>query len=227
MTELPTPPTWQRARRPEQKQERRDAILRAASELLDAEGLQDTGLNAIARVAGISKPNIYRYFESREAILLQLLLADHEAWVDDLSARFAALPGTLAGAPAAKPLARALTESLANRGRFCQLFRDLAAVLEQNVSPETIVDTKSKLHALNLRLAKCLSARVPDLTVEQSYATLEHLLMAATGIRPYCQPTTAVLEALELPEFAGMRFDFEREFTQHAEVYLLGTLGGT
>ena len=37
-------------------------------------GLDGTGLNAIAREAGLSKPNLYVYFESREAILLRLLL---------------------------------------------------------------------------------------------------------------------------------------------------------
>ena len=49
---------WQRARKPEQKEERREAILAAAGRLLDAEGLEGTGLNAIAREAGISKANV-------------------------------------------------------------------------------------------------------------------------------------------------------------------------
>jgi AcrR family transcriptional regulator len=224
MTELPNTATWQRARRPEQKQERRKTILRAASELLDAEGLQGTGLNAIARIAGISKPNIYRYFESREAILLQLLLEDHAAWVDDLAARFAAIPGPLEGVAAAEPLAAAFTASLVDRRRYCQLFRDLAAVLEQNVSTETVIAFKTELHTHNLRLTGALHVRMPSLSPEQSYATLAHLLMAATGIWPNCHPAPAVQAALELPEFAGMRFDFARELQQHAETYLRGLL---
>lgn len=226
MTELPKPATWQRARRPEQKQERREAILRAASELLDAEGLQGTGLNAIARIAGISKPNIYRYFESREAILLQLLLEDHAAWVDDLSARFTALPDPLEGVAAAGPLAEAFTASLVDRKRYCQLFRDLAAVLEQNVSTQTVIAFKTELHAHNLRLTGAFNSRVPNLPPEESYATLAHLLMAATGIWPNCYPAPAVQDALELSEFAVMRFDFARELRHHAEMYLLGALGG-
>ena len=224
MNELPNTATWQRARRPEQKQERREAILRAASELLDAEGLHGTGLNAIARIAGISKPNIYRYFESREAILLQLLLEDHGAWVDDLSARFTNLPGPLEGAAAAGPLAEAFTASLVDRKRYCQLFRDLAAVLEQNVSAQTVIAFKTELHSHNLRLTGALHVSVPSLTPEQCYATLAHLLMAATGIWPNCYPAPAVQEALELPEFAGMRFDFAQELRQHAETYLHGLL---
>lgn len=225
MNELPNTATWQRARRPEQKQERREAILRAACELLDTEGLHGTGLNAIARIAGISKPNIYRYFESREAILLQLLLVDHGAWVDDLAARFTALPGPLEGVGAATPLATAFTESLVDRKRYCQLFRDLAAVLEQNVSTETVIEFKSELHAHNLRLTGAFQARVPSMGPEQAYGTLAHLLMAATGIWPNCHPAPAVLEALERPEFAGMRFDFRRELQSHAETFLRGALG--
>ena len=70
-----------RARSPEEKELRRAAILQAAAALVEREGLEKTGLNAIAREAGISKANIYRYFESREAILLHLVLEDCRDWV--------------------------------------------------------------------------------------------------------------------------------------------------
>ncbi len=60
--------TFQRARKPEEQQLRRAAILAAAAELFDAEGAQGAGLNAIAARAGFTKSNVYRYFESREEV---------------------------------------------------------------------------------------------------------------------------------------------------------------
>lgn len=45
----PKKKTWKRARKPEQKAERIDAILEAAGVLLEENGLEGTGLNAIAQ----------------------------------------------------------------------------------------------------------------------------------------------------------------------------------
>ena len=84
---------WQRARRPEQKEERSAAILNAAAVLLDARGINGTSLNAIARAVGLSKANLYRYFESREAMLLELMLREQAAWADELSELLEPLAG--------------------------------------------------------------------------------------------------------------------------------------
>src|SRR5689334_25239296 len=83
---------FQRARKPEEQRLRRDAILAAASELFDLEGPQGTGLNAIAARAGFTKSNVYRYFESREDVLMSLFLVELEGFVVDFEASSAACP---------------------------------------------------------------------------------------------------------------------------------------
>ena len=75
--------SFQRARKPEEREIRREAILTAAAELFDAEGPQGAGLNAIAARAGFTKSNVYRYFESREEVLLSLFLAELDGFVGD------------------------------------------------------------------------------------------------------------------------------------------------
>ena len=69
---------YQRARSPEQKAERTEQILSAAEAML-AEGQDSSALslNVLAKRAGMAKSNIYRYFESREALLDELSV--HEA----------------------------------------------------------------------------------------------------------------------------------------------------
>src|SRR5262245_14062240 len=78
-----------RARKPEERELRRETILAAAAELFDDEGPQGAGLNAIASKAGFTKSNVYRYFESREEVLLSLLLRELEAFVPRIEARLA------------------------------------------------------------------------------------------------------------------------------------------
>ena len=61
---------FQRARRPEQKEERRLRLLTVArAALVSGVAIEGLSLSSIARDAGMAKANTYRYFESREALL--------------------------------------------------------------------------------------------------------------------------------------------------------------
>jgi AcrR family transcriptional regulator len=55
---------WREARR----RSARDAILEAAWELVDVEGLASLSLRDLAQRAGITTPTVYSYFESKNAI---------------------------------------------------------------------------------------------------------------------------------------------------------------
>jgi AcrR family transcriptional regulator len=106
------PETYQRARRPEQKLERRDAILGAARELALRDGVRAVSLADIAAQVGIHKSALLRYFETREQIFLELTA---EAWREWVTALHAGLDPAApdAGALASEPLA---SEPLAPEG---------------------------------------------------------------------------------------------------------------
>ncbi len=82
--------TFQRARTEEQREIRRRAILDTASAMLDEMPVAAVTLNELCRRVGLAKPNVLRYFESREAVLLELL--DHflRQWLTELAAELAA-----------------------------------------------------------------------------------------------------------------------------------------
>jgi AcrR family transcriptional regulator len=77
--------TFQRARSEEQREERRQAILGAAAEMLSEMQVADISLNELSRRAGLAKSNVLRYFESREAILLELLDSAWQDWLARLA----------------------------------------------------------------------------------------------------------------------------------------------
>ena len=68
----------QRAIQAEDKQERRDAILDAAEQLLQAAPARVASVEEVARQAGLAKGTVYLYFPSKE----ELLLAVHERRID-------------------------------------------------------------------------------------------------------------------------------------------------
>ena len=98
---MTTAEAFQRARRPEQKLQRRDAILGAARELARRDGVRTVSLAGIAAEVGIHKSALLRYFETRELIFLRLTAAGWREWS-------AALRGRMAGLPEATPAAIAV-----------------------------------------------------------------------------------------------------------------------
>ena len=64
----------------------RDAILDAGLEVFSVEGFRGATLDAIARHAGLSKPNLLYYFPSKEAVYVALLERLLETWLDPLQA---------------------------------------------------------------------------------------------------------------------------------------------
>ncbi|MEL7655093.1 MAG: TetR/AcrR family transcriptional regulator [Bacillota bacterium] len=64
---------------------KRDIILDSAFELFQSRGYYDTKIIDIADAAGIGKGTVYEYFESKEAIFLELFKTKVEASYDYLS----------------------------------------------------------------------------------------------------------------------------------------------
>jgi AcrR family transcriptional regulator len=52
---------------------RRDTILRAAAKLLGERGTEGVQINEVAREAGVSRPIVYRFFATRDALFAGLL----------------------------------------------------------------------------------------------------------------------------------------------------------
>jgi AcrR family transcriptional regulator len=211
---------FQRARRPAQKQQRREAILAAAAALLEEGGLDAVGLNPIARRAGIAKSNIYRYFESREDVLLQLLAEDEAIWVGKLELALA----PLAGSCDPRGVARIVSQTLVAERRLCVLSTVLGNVLEQNVSKETVVSFKQQALALGIRIANSLQAALPSLS-RDVVMHLQHAIHGAVaGLWPLSHPTPLVAEVLERPEFEVFQHDFARDLERSVTWLVEGAL---
>src|SRR5437773_12194407 len=91
----------------------------------------ELSLNELSRRVGLAKSNVLRYFETREAVLLELL---DSAWRDWLQRLRAALPGRVDAtvpAPERYPqIAAAVAGSLVDDRLFCELISVSSAVLE-------------------------------------------------------------------------------------------------
>ncbi len=212
---------WQRARSPEQKEQRRAEILAAAAALFERDGLDGAGLNAIARQAGLSKANLYRYFESREAIFLHLVLEDYREWVGAVEHALA----PLAGSDDEEALVRALVKLYSARPRLCSLASALASVLERNVSVDAVVDFKTRSMEVLLRLANSVQVAMPSLDMEGTRQFLFTAQFLVVGMWPAAHPPPAVQEALARPELQWACVDFETDLERALVLQLRGLKG--
>lgn len=193
---------FQRARKPEEITLRREQLLAAAAELFDAEGPQGAGLNAIAAKAGFTKSNVYRYFESREQVLLELFRVEFAALVDDM---VAGLAGTPIGDVTA--IAETITATFLGRPRCCALIAIMSSTLEQNVSEATIVGVKTFVSEQSARLVNALAARLPGATPADCAWVIAMAGTLIAGMWPSTNPPPAARAVLARAEFAHLRID--------------------
>jgi AcrR family transcriptional regulator len=217
---------FQRARSQEQREARRQAILGAAAAMLAEMPVAEVTLNELSRRAGLAKSNVLRYFESREAVLLELL---DSAWQDWLVQLDQDLAGTVdSAAPATvrcSQLAGAIAASLAARPMLCDLISAQAAVLEHNVSPQVAAQYKraslTGIGALGGLMLRC----VPELGEQDAVKLAGATVMTAGALWPHTQPSAAMLAAYEAdPELAAMRLDFTATAREVIEVMSAGLL---
>lgn len=206
---------FQRARKPEEIEARRETLLAAAAELFDAEGPMGAGLNAIAVKAGFTKSNVYRYFESREQVLLELFLTEMDKMVPAFCARLeTATEGDVVG------VADMVADAFVSRPRLGQLTAILASVLEANVSEETIMRTKRTLAGLSARLAEGLQRKLPQATIADCFWAVSMVGTLVAGMWPSARPSPAAARVLAREEFAAFRPNIERDLKRAARALL-------
>lgn len=212
-----------RARRPEQKAQRRAAILAAAGDLLDAEGIEGTSLAAIATRAGVVKSNLYRYFESREHILADLMLTELRAAVAEIAAALDAggrpdEPERVAGAVAA---------AYAARPRLCLLTSRMASVLEHNITETALVAFKRGVGEEVGRAVAALQGAMPALAPAACLDAVLFVHIHVSGLWPASSPPPAVAALHARPEFAPFAKPFGPTLAAHLASFLRGSLGGS
>ncbi|MGW1814552.1 TetR family transcriptional regulator [Streptomyces sp. NPDC002125] len=199
--------TFQRARTDEQRTQRRRQILDTAAAMLTEMPVARLSLNELSRRVGLAKANVLRYFESREAVLLDLLDAEIADWLAELER--APLPGPGSPRERGDLLADLLASSMARRPVLCDLFAAQGAVLEQNISTEAGIQHKYRARESLGALTELTRRHLPELTADDAASLTEATLLTAMAAWQCSRPSPAMLAAYASdPELAAMRLDF-------------------
>jgi AcrR family transcriptional regulator len=186
----------------------------------------EVSLNELSRRVGLAKSNVLRYFESREAVLLELLDSMWRTWLVELEGELSAqIDTTVPVAERGDQLAAVLAASLTSRPVLCDLIGAQAAVLEHNVSPQVAAQYKRAATANVTALAHLVRTCLPELGEHDTGRLAAGVMLVTGALWPHSHPSDAMLAAYQAdPSLAAMRIDFAATVREILEVLVAGLL---
>ena len=179
---------FHRARSEQQRVERRESILATAASMLVSVRVSDLSLNELARQVGLAKSNVLRYFESREAVLLELYDRQTTEFLDALGA-------SIRPTSSIDDLAGSIAELASARPAFCDLTASAPGVLEHNVSASAAADYKRAMIANAGRLAAIARPVLGDVGPTGLEAFAGGTLLIVGGAWAMTQPSPGMAAA--------------------------------
>jgi AcrR family transcriptional regulator len=217
---------FRRAHSPEQREARRAAILATARSMLAEMPAARISLNELSRRAGLAKSNVLRYFESREAILLEICDSTGSEFLAELEDALSTVVDDRATSRVrADQLADAVAVTMARHPIFCDLISAQAAVLEHNISTEAVLHYKRTSIEQFDTLARLVVRAVPELDRDGATRFAATLVMLTGAVWTHAHPPPAVLAAYEADASLSIyRLDFTTTLRDALETTLSGLL---
>jgi AcrR family transcriptional regulator len=187
---------------------RRTAIMASAREMLGERTVADISLRELSDRVGLAKSNVLRYFDSREAIFLEVLDEEFADWLADLEVRLGKPRPRKANYASEIRVATAIADSLTDRTLICELLASMAGVLERNISFDFARGFKARAMARIAELAHLVATQLPWLPQQFTAFFAEGTLTLVAGMYPFSTPTESVHAAIAELGFPdpGQRF---------------------
>lgn len=207
----------QRARSPEEKQQRRTQILATALRLWGEHSFTSFTMAEVAAHSGLAKGTLYLYFETKEELLLALLEEQLAAWFDGVDAGLAAEGPWDAGRATAL-----LCAALEQQHALVRLLPIAASILEHNIPPGTARSYKQFLLERSAHSAALLEQRLVFLAPGDGLWLLLQIYALIVGLGQMAEPAPVVRAVLEEAPMAPLRITFAPAFARSLATLLRG-----
>ena len=182
---------WVRARSDEQIEQRINEIVNATARLYEEHSFEDITFAMIAKEADFTRSNLYRYFQTKEDIFLELIKHDITVWREDILENFAG------GNPSLHEVAVISVDLILKHKRMVKLFTILFTLLEPNSSLDALTAFKRKINEEIGMVAQFLSTVLQFPSVEAAAEFLSTQSYLAIGAYPMMDLTPKQIEAME------------------------------
>jgi len=160
------------------KEEKRQELLELAKNLLEVNDYHDITLDLIASTMGMSKSNLYHYFESKEQLYQEVFLIHLHQTVSKMGKRLEELRGC--DDPA--QVVAVMVETTCRSKSLNDLGALFSTTLTRNVSEGTTRLYQERFHHAELLLTKVLLTCLPTLDVYQVEQFIDSFLAVKNGL---------------------------------------------
>lgn len=195
--------SFKRARSEAQIQKRISEIVDAASQIYNQDGFEGLTFSKVSELTQFTRPTIYKYFSTKEEILLKIILADLNQWVASLIKSF-----RVNNLYTIEDIADIISLTLASTPRLVELLTFLFTSIEKNVSKEALIEFKVEMFRYQFELFKLFSELMPYASQQQLENFITTQLTLAIGLYPMCHLSELQLEVVrqinpdyKIPEF--------------------------
>jgi len=206
---------FERARTDKQKDYRVTEIVKATARLLKSKSFNEINLTEIAREASFTRSNLYKYFETKEEIFLELLKRDLVQLRKDLEKVY-----KNDKTPTAEKFARKWVATQSRHKRLIKLFSILYTSIERNSSLEKLIEFKELARDELKFLIDLLCRLFPTLSIEEANEFMHTSMAVALGLYPMSHLGDKQVKALEVAGIAHTRADFD-SFFERAVCHLI------
>lgn len=198
---------FKRARSNEQIQDRIQEIVNAASTIYNAVGYEGLSFTTISEHTNFTRPNIYKYFKTKDEILLIIIKDDFKSFVTSLMKSF-----KINRLYTLYEISEIWTDKLMEHRRILDMYA-LLSLIEKNVSVEALSEFKKEMTTLQLSLINLISELFPKAGKDSVENFFYLQLTLAFGLYPTCQLNDLQIKALKL---AGLNYtypDFKKTYS--------------
>jgi len=206
---------FERARSNEQKELRLKQIKDATMHLYNNMVYQDISMASIAKELDFTRGNLYKYYATKEEILLDVLKDKINIWHQDLSKAMINLPIN-----DIKQFSKIWAKVTDESKDFLKLFSILFSIIERNVSIEKLTEFKKEIMASNMAAANLIKEKFPNISEEHIINFISLQISTIVGLYPLSNPSELQQKAIRNSGYPYTPPCFLTVFTEFLETLL-------
>lgn len=178
---------------PELTEKRKNEILDACEKIYKTQGFYGVNIKEISTEISLTRPSIYNYFETKEEILLGLLIRKYESWCEALE-KIAGLADSLDRIG----LSQHIAHTLEDQETLLRILNMNLFEIELNSRIERLADFKVQFKREITAFYAILHAYKADVTDEECGAFCETFSAFLFGVFPFTKHTEKQNAAMQM-----------------------------
>lgn len=170
-------------------------------------GYEGLNFSAISEYTKFSRPNIYKYFNTKDEILLLILIKDFESWISSLIKSF-----KINRLYSIYEISEIWTDKLIDHETFLKLYAILFTSIEKNVSVKALSEFKKEMAAIQYSLVDLLSQLFPKASKDSIMNFFYSQITLAFGLYPMSRLSELQIDAITLSGLNYIPVDFKKTY---------------